>query len=174
MTAWYGVAWDSLSRQAVVESLRQTAVAAMSREVARRTVSAAMQRSARLLIGSGVSAHVLTLTQGVLRTMWWNKLRFLAVATLAVGIASVGTGVYVSGSQDPAPNEGQPGSKQPPSQTTKTPRPDSSLQAGPPAAGSPQADCWRSNWPHEKPEPSPRSPGGPASWPRSPSRSMKR
>ena len=80
---------------AVVESLRQTAVAAMPKEVSRSTVNAAMQQSARLLTGFGVSAHVLTLTQGVLRAMLWIKLRLLAVATLAVGIASGGASVYV-------------------------------------------------------------------------------
>ena len=80
---------------AVVESLRQTAVAAMPREVSRSTVNAAMQQSARLLTGFGVSAHVLTLTQGVLRAMLWIRLRFLAVAALAVGIASGGASVYV-------------------------------------------------------------------------------
>ena len=62
---------------AVVESLRQTAVAAMPREVSRSTVNAAMQQSARLLTGFRVSAHVLTLTQGVLRAMLWIRLRFL-------------------------------------------------------------------------------------------------
>ena len=124
---------------AVVESLRQATVAAISRQVARQTVSAAMQRSARLLVGSSISAHVLTLTQGVVRSMWWNKLRFLAVVTLAVGIASIGAGVYVCGSQEPAPNEGQPGPKQPPTLTAQTPHPEISRGAGPPAAGSPQA-----------------------------------
>ncbi len=62
---------------AVVESLRQTAFAAMPKEVSRSTVNAAMQQSARLLTGFGVSAHVLSLTQGVLRAMLWIRLRFL-------------------------------------------------------------------------------------------------
>ena len=87
---------------AVVDSLRQTAVAAMPREVSRSTVSAAMQQSARLLTAFGVSAHVLTLTQGVLRAMFWIKLRYLAVVTLAAAVASVGASVYVHGSKEPA------------------------------------------------------------------------
>ena len=49
---------------AVVESLRQTAVAAMPKEVSRSTVNAAMQQSARLLTGFGVSAHVLDTHSG--------------------------------------------------------------------------------------------------------------
>ena len=82
---------------AVVESLRQTAVAAMPKDASRITVNAAMQQSARLLTGFGVSAHVLTLTQGVLRAMLWIRLRLLTVAALAVGIASGGASVYVLG-----------------------------------------------------------------------------
>ena len=108
---------------AVVESLRQTAVAAMPKEVSRSTVNAAMQQSARLLTGFGVSAHVLTLTQGVLRAMLWIRLRFLTVATLAVGIASGGASVYVAGSQEPAPKDGQPVSKRPTTTTAQTPQP---------------------------------------------------
>ena len=124
---------------AVVESLRQTTVAAMSQEVARRTVNAAMRQSARLLSGLGISTHVLTLTQGVLQTMWWIKLRLLAVAILAVGIASVGASVYVCGSQQPAPKEGQPGPNQPLVLTAQTPQPEISKEARPPVAALPQA-----------------------------------
>jgi HlyD family secretion protein len=98
---------------AVVESLRQTAVAAMPREVSRSTVAAAMQQLTRLLTGFGVSAHVLTLTQEVLRAMLWIRLRSFAVAALAIGIASGGAGIYVCGSQEPAPKDGQPASKRP-------------------------------------------------------------
>ena len=125
---------------AVVESLRQTAVAAMPKEVSRSTVNAAMQQSARLLTGFGVSAHVLTLTQGVLRAMLWIRLRFLAVATLAVGIASGGASVYVRGSQEPAPKDGQPVPKRPTTTTAQATQPEISKKAaGQPAAAEPRA-----------------------------------
>jgi len=143
---------------AVVESLRQTAVAAMPRNVSLSAVNAVMQQSGRLFTGIGVSAHVISLTQGVLRAMLWIRLRFLMVATVAVGIASGGAGVYVRGSQDPAPKDvqevpklpgstsertpppkdGQPGGKLPGSSPELTPPPKSSTKAtGQPAPGAP-------------------------------------
>jgi len=109
----------------VVESLRQTAVAALPRKVSRSAVNAVMQQSARLLTGSGVSAHVLTLTQGVLRAMLWIRLRYLMV-TLAVGIASGGAGIYVLGSQELAPKDGKPVPKLPTTTTELTPPPKNS------------------------------------------------
>lgn len=93
---------------AVAGSLRQAAVAAMPREVARITAAAAMRQSARLLTGLAVSAQVITLTQGVIRAMLWNRVRHLAVVALAAGIAAGGAGVYVSGSQHPAPGDETP------------------------------------------------------------------
>ena len=123
---------------AVVESLRQTAVAAMPREVSRSTVNAAMQQSARLLTGFGVSAHVLTLTQGVLRAMLWIRLRFLAVATLAVGIAS-GRGERLRLRFSGAGAEGGTAGPEAPTTTAQTPQPKISKEATaspwPPAAG---------------------------------------
>jgi HlyD family secretion protein len=113
----------------VVESLRQTAVAALPREVSRGAVNAVMQQSARLLIGSGVSAHVLTLTQGVLRAMLWIRLRFLMVVALAVGIASGGASVYVLGFQEEAPKNGKPVPKLPSTTTELTPPPKISTKA---------------------------------------------
>ena len=124
---------------AVVESLRQTAVAAMPKEVSRSTVHAAMQQSARLLTGFGVSAHVLTLTQGVLRAMLWIRLRFLTVAALAVGIASGGASVYVCGSQEPAPKDGQPVSKRPTTTTAQAHSRDLEEAAGQPSTAEPRA-----------------------------------
>ena len=53
--------------------------------------------------------------------MLWIRLRFLAVATLAVGIASGGASVYVRGSQEPAPKNGQPVSKRPTTTTAADP-----------------------------------------------------
>ncbi len=64
--------------------------------------------------------------------MLWSRLRFLTVATLAVAIASGGAGVYVCGSQQPAPQEGQPVSGQPPEAKLST-------EAGQPAADAPRA-----------------------------------
>jgi HlyD family secretion protein len=108
---------------AVVESLRQTAVAAIPKTVSPSTVNAAMQQSARLLTGLEISAHVLTLTQGVLRTMLWIKLRLLTATILAVGIISGGASVYVLGSQEPATKDAQPVPKdgQPAAKDTQPP-----------------------------------------------------
>jgi RNA polymerase sigma factor (sigma-70 family) len=71
---------------AVAESLRESAIAAMPKEVARSTVNAAIHQSVRLLTGVSVSAQVLTLTRGVIRAMFWINLRSLVVATLAVAM----------------------------------------------------------------------------------------
>ena len=126
--------------EAVVESLRQTAVAAMPKTVSRSTVQAAMQHSARLLTGLGASAHVVTLTRAVLRAMLWIRLRFLTVATLAVAIASGGASVYVCGSQEPAAKDGQPVLKRPTTTTAQTPPPKLATKAtGEPATATPQA-----------------------------------
>jgi HlyD family secretion protein len=124
----------------VVTSLRQSAVASMPKAVSQSAVNAAMRQSARLLTGFGVSAHVLTLSQGVLRAMFWIRLRFLMFATLAVGIASGGAGVYVLGSQEQAPGDKLPVSKAPTTTTTQTPQPKISKQA----TKEPPADVSRS------------------------------
>jgi hypothetical protein len=96
----------------------------MPKEVSRSTVDAAMQQSARLLTGLGVSAHVLELTQGVIRAMLWIRLRYVAAVTLAVGIASGGASVYVCGSQEPAPKDGQPVSNRPTTTTEQGAQPE--------------------------------------------------
>jgi RNA polymerase sigma factor (sigma-70 family) len=122
-----------------VESLRQTALAAMPREVSSGAVRAAMQQSARLVTGFGVSAHVLTLTQGVLRAMLWMRFRYLTVLTLAVGVAAGGASVYVRGSQEPAPKDGQPVSKRSAPAPAQTPQPEISKKTtGEPATAEPR------------------------------------
>jgi HlyD family secretion protein len=98
---------------AVAESLRQTAVAATSKGLLRKTVAAAMQQSARSSIDIGISAHILTLTQEVLRAMFWIKVRFFAIAAIALLVASSGASVFVSASQEPDRKNGQPASKPP-------------------------------------------------------------
>jgi len=91
--------------EAVVESLKQTAHAAIPMELSRGTVNAAMQQAGRLLAGFVVSAQALALSRGTLRAMLWTRLRFLAVAALAVGIASGGAMIYVRGHRGPAPKD---------------------------------------------------------------------
>jgi hypothetical protein len=95
----------------LVESLKQTALAAIPNHVSRSTVSTAMQQSARLLTGCVVSAHVLTLTQRVLRAMLWIRVRVVATAILAGGIASGGASVYMLGFQEPTTNAQSPQAK---------------------------------------------------------------
>ena len=80
---------------AVIESLRQSAIAAIPNDSRRITVNAAMHQAGRLLTGFVVSTSVLTLTQGVLRAMLWIRIRFLAIAILAIGIASSGAIISV-------------------------------------------------------------------------------
>ncbi len=94
----------------VAATLSRTASAAVPRSLARSTVSAGMRWSARVSMGSGISAGVLTLTEGVLHMMLWSKVRVLA-ACLAVAVAAGAAGVYVRGSQEPVPPIGQTGSE---------------------------------------------------------------
>jgi RNA polymerase sigma factor (sigma-70 family) len=121
--------WGLAVAVAIVESLRQPAIAAMSRKLSRNTVNAAMQQSAHLLTGFGVSAHVLTLTQGVLRAMFWIRLRLFTVVTLAVAMVSGGAFVCVLASQEPKPEAGQPVPGHPATTTEQTPPPRISKKA---------------------------------------------
>jgi hypothetical protein len=83
-------------------SIRKPAIAAIPKKLSQAAVAAAMRQSAHLITGLSVSARVIALNQGVLRAMFWAKIRSVAVATLAVALASSGVGVYVRGSQPPA------------------------------------------------------------------------
>ena len=87
----------------VVESLRQTATAAIPGELARITVNASMRQAGRLLSEYVISRQVLTLSRGVLRAMLLIRMRFVAVAVLAIGLASTGAIFRVVGSREGAP-----------------------------------------------------------------------
>jgi HlyD family secretion protein len=87
---------------AVVESMAQAGFAGMPPQVSESIARAAMSLTARGLPTAGASAHVLALTQGVFRAMIWDRLRFLAIAALALGITSGGAIVYVRGAQERA------------------------------------------------------------------------
>jgi RNA polymerase sigma factor (sigma-70 family) len=103
----------------LVESLKQITLAAAPQEISRTTVAAAMQQAARSVTEFGLRAHVVTLTHEVLRAMLWNKLQFLAIAALAVGIATAQVRVFVFASQDPSSDDDRPASKR----ATATPDP---------------------------------------------------
>jgi HlyD family secretion protein len=126
-----GLVRDRLARRGLglavsgtaAESLRQAAVAAMPRELSQNTAIAAMRATARLLPALGASGQVLTVTLGVLRAMLWTRIRSLAVAALAMGIASGGAMVYVRGSQEPEAKDSPPVSKQPTGVTAQRPQP---------------------------------------------------
>ena len=105
--------WQLAVAGAVVESLRRSAVAALSDEVSGRIVHAALHQSARLSIGFGLSAHLITLTQGVHRGMSWVRLRFLTIAPLAIGILSGGASVYVCGFQAATSSNEPPAAQRP-------------------------------------------------------------
>jgi RNA polymerase sigma factor (sigma-70 family) len=120
---------------AAVESLRKSAPAATPAEAMRNAIVAAMWELGRLIPGYVVSAHVLTLTRGVLQAMLWNRLRYLVAAALAVGIASGGASVYVLGSQDKGAKDG----KQAPKPSASAPAAGSKGATGQPAAAEPRA-----------------------------------
>jgi RNA polymerase sigma factor (sigma-70 family) len=111
----------------VFETLKSTAVAAIPKGVSRGAVGVAMQQSARLATGAGASAQVLALAQGALRGLLWGQLRFLAVATLAAGIAAGGAGLHGGGPQEPGSNDDPPASDGAPGKSA-------------PASGMPRAD----------------------------------
>jgi HlyD family secretion protein len=113
----------------LVASLRQSAVAAIPKAVSRSTVNGAMQQSAHLCTSYAVSARVLSLTQGVLRAMLWTRIRFLALLTFAIGLASSGAGVYVLGSQESAQADNPQVSKRPSTATAHTSQPKTSTEA---------------------------------------------
>ena len=97
---------------AAVESMTQAGFAGMMpRQVSESIAHAAMGLTARGLPATGASARVLSLTQGVLRAMLWGRLRVVAAAVIAIGIASGGAFVYVRGAQEPATKNEPPVSK---------------------------------------------------------------
>jgi HlyD family secretion protein len=108
---------------AVFNSLNQVAIASMPTKVALEAVSAAMNPSAHLIAGFGISADVLILTKGALRTMLWIKVRSLTVATLAVGLATGGATAYVSGSQNAPTKAGQAATDRPAPSAQTSPKP---------------------------------------------------
>ena len=158
---------------AIAESLKQTAAAATPIAVARSTVTGAMQQSARLLTGFQASAHVLVLTQEVLRAMLYIRIRFLAIAATSVIFVSAFGGANLSGAQEPEQQSGQPVGKPPPAATAQPHNRRSQRmrqnRRRPPLRGPPYAS---SNSPREKPKPRTRSPGQLASWPRLRPRNM--
>jgi RNA polymerase sigma factor (sigma-70 family) len=91
----------------VAGGLAATAAPAVGREWLTRTAAAA----ARLLAGerpagAGVSARTAALTEGVVRAMLWNRLKYVALAALvAVGLAGFGVGHWASASIGPVAKE---------------------------------------------------------------------
>ena len=78
--------------------------------------------------------------------MLWGQLKLVAVATLAIGIASGGAGVYISGSQEPGPMDE-------PMQATSKPAPETapraSLRARQLAARKAKASYELARWSRE-------------------------
>lgn len=108
---------DRLARRGVGLAVAAAAVDSMGRAAA-----SALPTSIGLATGLGASPHVLSLAQGVLRTMFWIKIRSLAAVVL-IGLAAGGAGSYVRGSQEAAAvGEGQ---------AKTTPRPDPPRQTEP-------------------------------------------
>ena len=93
---------------AVVESLRQTSIAATPNAASQTAVNAAMQQSARLLTAAHVSTRVLIVTQEVIRAMFWIRVQFLATLATSVIVVSGTAGAVVFGSQEPERKLSQP------------------------------------------------------------------
>jgi RNA polymerase sigma factor (sigma-70 family) len=90
---------------AVLESLGKPAAAAIPGRVPLGAVRAAMRQSARLGIGSGASASVVALAREVIQAMFWNRVRVLSAAFLAVSLAAGGAAGFVGASQEPGPGD---------------------------------------------------------------------
>ena len=95
---------------AAFESMTKALVAATGGQVSERAVTAAMGLTVRGLPGTGASAHVLTLTRGVLHAMLLARLRIIAVAALRWGLPPVGR-CLCGGSQEPVTREAPPAAK---------------------------------------------------------------
>jgi len=101
---------DRLARRGVGLAVAAAAVDSIGR-------AAILPTSSSLATGLGASPRVISLAQGVLRTMFWIKIRSLAAAVVLVGLAAGGVGSYVRGSQEAAKaGDGQ-------AKTTTTPEP---------------------------------------------------
>lgn len=100
---------DRLARRGVGLAVAAAALDSVSR-------AAILPTSISQAAGLGASPQVLSLAQGVLRTMFWIKIRSLAAAVALVGLAAGGAGSYVRGGQ-----EGPPGES--PAQETTRPEP---------------------------------------------------
>jgi HlyD family secretion protein len=111
--------------EVVVESMRQRAAAAIPKELLPSIVTAAMRQSARVLTSCGASSAVLSLTQGVVQAMLWTRIQHVAVATLAVAIASGGASVFVRGSQEARAEDGQVVTKRQAAETEQSTQPSS-------------------------------------------------
>jgi RNA polymerase sigma factor (sigma-70 family) len=107
----------------------QRAPAAVTAGLIDSTVKIASQVAAGQAMAGVVSASVLTLTEGVLRTMFFHKLKLVATVGLAVGCVATGAGVLAfqeSGGPDRGTGAGRPraaqvaqdeAAKRPPSRT---------------------------------------------------------
>ncbi|HMF14410.1 MAG TPA: sigma-70 family RNA polymerase sigma factor, partial [Gemmataceae bacterium] len=88
-----------------VELPAALAALALGPSAASATVPAALVQAthqAAFLFAAGqstaglVSAHVLALTRGVIRTMFWNKMRMSVALVLVLGLAGAGAGLFAS------------------------------------------------------------------------------
>jgi HlyD family secretion protein len=124
-----------------VESFCQSAIAAVPKHLSRRAIDAAMHQTARLYTGSAITAHALSLTREAIQTMTWFRYRVLAVATVAIGIASAGASLSFFPQEKTSSDGPHPPTLPPPSTTPAdgnqpaTP----TKPVGPPEPGSPQA-----------------------------------
>ena len=123
-TAWCSADWGSAAAGAAVESMTQAGFpGTMPRQVSESIAHAAMGLTARGLPATGASARVLSLTQGVLRAMLWGRLRVVAAAVIAIGIASGGAFVYAGGAQEPAKKDAPSVSKPTTAPAAQAPKP---------------------------------------------------
>jgi RNA polymerase sigma factor (sigma-70 family) len=96
-----------LTRRGLAPALVAGMAATVSPSVNGAWVRATARTAKCLLVGespvnTGVSLGTISLTQGVVRAMLWNKLKYIALAVLVVvGLAGYGIGQWVSASDGP-------------------------------------------------------------------------
>src|ERR1700681_4902633 len=87
------------------------------------TVKAATWAAVEKLPSSVVSAKVAALTKGALKTMFFNKLKSVLAALVAVGILGAGLSALTRAALAGKQGEGKPEAKQNPSVAAKAPAP---------------------------------------------------
>src|SRR5262249_840840 len=92
----------AISGSALAASVPPTARAALSASLVRATVRAAMSAAAgQALLAGTVSPQAAALAEGVIRNMWLNKLKVVALALVALVLLGTGIGSLLQAGAEP-------------------------------------------------------------------------